>query len=136
MTGEDRATPPRVPSRRSARKPKHRRLLSGLPTRLSTELFAGAELVQLPAGQILFQAGESGDGCYRIEDGLLKLTMVSNSGTEHILAFLGQNAIVGELAMIDGLPRSMSAVAVRDATLSFLSLAAFKAFAEKHPESR
>jgi CRP-like cAMP-binding protein len=68
-----------------------------LPTRLSTELFAGAELVQLPAGQVLFRGGESGDGCYRIEDGLLKLTMVSNSGTERILAFLGRNAIVGEL---------------------------------------
>ena len=134
-TGEDPRKPARlVPSRRSARKAQYRRLLWGLPTRLSTELFAGAELVQLPAGQVLFRAGESGDGCYRIEDGLLKLTMVSNSGIERILAFLGRKAILGELAIIDGLPRSMSAVAVRDATLSFVSLAAFAAFSEKHPE--
>jgi CRP/FNR family transcriptional regulator, cyclic AMP receptor protein len=115
-------------------KPKHPRLLSDLPTRLSMELFAGAELVQLPAGQVLFRAGDSGDGCYRIEDGLLKVMMVSNSGTERILAFLGRGAIVGELSIIDGLPRSMSVVAVHDAALSFLSRAAFEAFAEKHPE--
>jgi CRP-like cAMP-binding protein len=83
---------------------------------------------------VLFRAGESGDGCYRIEDGLLKLTMVSNSGSERILAFVGRNAVIGELSIIDGLPRSMSAVAVRDATLSFLNRAAFEAFAEKHPE--
>jgi hypothetical protein len=67
-------------------------------------------------------------------DGLLKVTMVSNSGTERILAFLGQGAIVGELSIIDGLPRSLSVVAVRDAALSFLSRAAFEAFSEKHPE--
>ena len=52
MTGEDPRTPARlVPSRSTTGKPKHPRLLSGLPTRLSRELFAGVELVQLRAGQ-------------------------------------------------------------------------------------
>jgi CRP-like cAMP-binding protein len=98
------------------------------------ELFATAEVVRLPAGQVLFRAGDSSDGCYHIDDGLLKVTMVSNSSTERILAFLGRGAIVGELSIIDGLPRSLSVVAVRDAALSFLSRAAFEAFSEKHPE--
>jgi len=98
------------------------------------ELFATAEVVRLPAGQVLFRAGDSGDGCYHVDDGLLKVMMVSNSGTERILAFLGRGAIVGELSIIDGLPRSLSVVAVRDAALSFLSRAAFEAFSEKHPE--
>ena len=61
--------------------------------------------------------------------------MVSRSGTERILAFHGPGAIVGELAIIDGLPRPMSAVAVRDTVLKFLSRTAFEqAFAKKHPE--
>src|SRR5215470_11983762 len=47
---------------------------------------------------------------------------------------LRPSAVVGELSMIDGLPRSASVVAVRPATLSFLSRDAFKAFAKKHPE--
>jgi CRP-like cAMP-binding protein len=133
MTGEDRATPPRlVASRRSGRKPKHPHRLSDLPEQLSNELFAGAEVVRLRAGRALFRAGESADGCYRVEDGLLKVTMASNSGTERILAFHGPGAIVGELAIIDGLPRTISALAVRNAALSFLSRSAFNAFAEKH----
>ena len=103
-----------------------------MPTRLSNELFAGAEVVRVPAGQVLFRAGDPADGCYRVEGGLLKVTMFSHSGTERILAFHGPGAIVGELAIIDGLPRTTSAVAVRDAALSFLSRAAFEAFAEKH----
>jgi CRP-like cAMP-binding protein len=90
--------------------------------------------MQLKADQLLFLAGDPGDGCYRVEDGLLKVTMVSRSGTERILAFLGTRAIVGELSMIDGRPRSASVVTVRAAKLSFLSRAAFDDFANKHPE--
>ena len=117
-----------------ALRPESPRLLSGLPPRLSTELFASAKLVRLAAGDILFRAGALDDGCYRVEDGLLKVTMVSGSGAERILAFLGRGAIVGELSIIDGLPRSATVVAVRDATISYLSRADFEAFAEKHPE--
>ena len=60
----------------------------------------------------MFRAGDPGNGCYRVEDGLLKVTMVSRSGAERILAFLGRGAIVGELSIIDGLPRSVSVVPV------------------------
>ena len=78
----------------------------GCPDIFRQDLFAGAKPVRLEADEVLFLAGDPGDGCYRIEEGLLKVTMVSRSGTERILAFLGPGAIVGELSMIDGLPRS------------------------------
>jgi CRP/FNR family transcriptional regulator, cyclic AMP receptor protein len=115
-------------------KPEYHRLLSGLPADLLTRLFANARPVRLAAGEILFRAGASDDGCSRVEDGLLKVTIVSSSGAERILAFLGQGAIVGELSIIDGLPRSATVMAVRDAKLSFLSRAEFEAFAGKYPE--
>src|SRR5260370_12129817 len=109
-------------------------LLSRLPGHLSANLFNAATPVKLAADETLFMAGDVGDGCYRIEAGLLKVTMLSRSGNERILAFLGPTAIVGELSIIDGLPRSASVVAVRDAQLSFISRAAFEDFANKHPE--
>jgi CRP/FNR family cyclic AMP-dependent transcriptional regulator len=109
-------------------------LLSELPGHLSTSLFGNTTPVRLKADEVLFLSGDAGDGCYRVEDGLLKVTMVSRAGTERILAFLGTGAIVGELSLIDGLPRSASVVAVRAAQLSFLSRAAFEEFANKHPE--
>jgi CRP/FNR family transcriptional regulator, cyclic AMP receptor protein len=109
-------------------------LLSELPADLPTKLFARAKPVRLAAGKILFRAGAPADSCYRVEDGLLKVTMVSSSGAERILKFLSPGAIVGELSIIDGLPRSATVVAVRDATLSPVSRAEFEAFAEEHPE--
>jgi len=128
--------PVRYPSDRNmSLKPENMHLLSALPRRLSTELFAGAKLVRLVAGNTLFLAGDSEtDDCYRIEDGFLKVSMISPSGDERILAFVGRGDIVGELSIIDGLPRSASVVAVRDATLSCLSRTVFETFAKKHPE--
>jgi CRP/FNR family transcriptional regulator, cyclic AMP receptor protein len=109
-------------------------LLSELPEHLSADLFTAATPVKINADAVLFLAGDAGDGCYRVDEGLLKVTMVSRAGSERILAFLGAGAIVGELSIIDGLPRSASVVAVRDASLHFLSRAAFEEFAKAHPE--
>jgi CRP/FNR family transcriptional regulator, cyclic AMP receptor protein len=115
-------------------RPESSRLLSGLAPPLSTALFDSAKPVRLATGGILFRAGAAADGCYRVDDGLLKVTMVSGSGAERILAFLGSGAIVGELSIIDGLPRSATVIAVRDSKLRFLGQAEFEAFADKHPE--
>ena len=66
-------------------------LLSALPEHLSASLFSNTKPVRLKADEVLFLAGDAGDGCYRVEDGLLKVTMVSRAGTERILAFLGRH---------------------------------------------
>ena len=57
-------------------------LLSELPEHLSKDLFASAKPVRVAADEVLFLAGDKGDGCYRIEEGLLKVTMVSRAGNE------------------------------------------------------
>jgi CRP/FNR family cyclic AMP-dependent transcriptional regulator len=109
-------------------------LFSALPQRLSSLLFAKAKPVHLVAGQVLFVADDPGDGCYRIEKGLLKVSIVSGSGDERILAILGPGAIVGELAVLDGLPRSASVLALRDSELLFASKVKFDQYAHNHPE--
>lgn len=109
-------------------------LLSDLPERLSASLLGNAKPVKLAADEVLFLAGDPGDGCYRLEDGLLKVSMLSPSGAERILAILGPGSIVGDMAMIDGRPRSASVSALRDCKLSFISRAVFEAVAAKNPE--
>ena len=122
------------PSDSSSASRSNQSLLSGLPEHLLGKLFEAAQAVRLGTDEVLFLAGEPGDGCYRVADGLLKVTMVSRSGSERILAFLGPGHIVGELSIIDSLPRSASVVAVRLTKLSFLSRAAFEEFAQRRPE--
>jgi CRP-like cAMP-binding protein len=101
---------------------------------LSQGLFAEARTISVTADQALFSAGDKGDGCYRVDDGLLKASVAEPGGGERILAVLGPGSVVGELSMIDDAPRSASVIALRDAKVSFISSAAFKAFAQSRPE--
>lgn len=114
--------------------PAHVNFLSGLPDRLSAGLLSGATPRNLAAEEMLFLAGDPGDGFYQVEEGLLKVSIVSATGTERILAIVGPGSIVGDLAIIDGKPRSASVSALRDARLQFISLKTFNAFAKKNPE--
>jgi CRP/FNR family transcriptional regulator len=109
-------------------------ILPRLPKNLSAQLFAGAASRHLEAGEALFVAGDTGDGCYRLEQGLVKVIITSLRGEERILAILGPGAIVGELSVIDGGPRSASVVAVKECELSFVSRAAFKECTQEYPE--
>jgi CRP/FNR family transcriptional regulator, cyclic AMP receptor protein len=59
-------------------------LLSELQGQLSADLFASATPVRRAADDVLFVAGDAGNGCYRVEDGLVKVTMMSRAGVERI----------------------------------------------------
>jgi CRP/FNR family transcriptional regulator len=107
---------------------------SGLPKEIASDLLAGATLRRLKAGDTLFDAGDTGDGCYRLDRGLLKVALVSPQVREQIVAILTPAAIVGDLAMIDGLPRSASVVALTDCELRFLSRHSFEDLSRKRPE--
>jgi len=104
-------------------------LPSRTPPALSAQLFGlfdVARVHQLKAGRVLFAAGDAGDGCYRLDKGLLKVTVTSTRGEERIVAILGPGAVVGELAMIDQMPRSAAVAALRDSVLRFVSREAYE----------
>jgi CRP/FNR family cyclic AMP-dependent transcriptional regulator len=111
-----------------------RNLLSALPAGLTERLFANARRVQLAAGRTLFAAGDPTTGCYRVDQGLLKVSVLFGSRGERILAISGPGEIVGEISMLDEGPRSAAVAAVKDSQLSFVTSAQFRSFAEDHPE--
>jgi CRP-like cAMP-binding protein len=109
-------------------------VLGALPAELTSALFAKPRPLTLKADQALFMAGDEGNGCYRIDEGLLKASVSAPNGNERILAILGPGAVVGELSMIDRAPRSASVFAIRDSKLSFVSRTAFESFGQESPE--
>ena len=112
-------------------KPKPSNVLSGLPL---SDLFEEAVTHKLREGEVLFRAGDVGDGCYRIQTGLVKVVVTSQQGEDCIISLLGADAIVGELSVIDGGPRSASVVAIADCSLLFFSRAKFQTCIDSHPE--
>jgi CRP/FNR family transcriptional regulator, cyclic AMP receptor protein len=109
-------------------------VLGDLPSEFAKALFSKAREIVLKADHSLFLQGDEGNGCYRVEEGLLKASVRAPKGNERILAIFGPGAVIGELAIIDGRVRSASVIALRDSKLSFVSRAAFEAFARESPE--
>ncbi len=114
--------------------PRADHVLSALPTELVSNLFAKGRTISLEAKRSLFLAGDHSDGCYRLDEGLLKVSITSAAGSERILAILGPGSLVGEMSMLDGAPRSTSVEALQQSKLCFISSADFEAFANAHPE--
>ena len=73
--------------------------------------------------------GDKGDGCYRLDQGLLKVSLISPQVRERIIAIITPGAVVGDLSVIDGLPRSASVHALTNCELRFLSRSAFEIIA-------
>jgi len=107
---------------------------SGLPAEIASALFARATLRRLQVGETLFHIGDVGDGCYSLDVGLLKVSLISPQIKERIIAVLTPGTIVGDLAVIDGLPRSASVAALTNCELRFLSRVSFERLAQERPE--
>jgi CRP/FNR family cyclic AMP-dependent transcriptional regulator len=112
------------------------RLISEAAEALLAPLFHAAQARHLKAGERLFAIGDPGDGCYRLDKGVVKVSIASSTGEERIIALLAPGAVVGELSMIDGLPQSASVVALQDSVVRFVGRRAFEEFANAHPEAR
>ena len=92
-----------------------------------------AHPISLRARDILFHAGDAGDGCYIVRRGVVKASVIAKDGQERLLAVLGPGALIGELALIDDEPRSATISAMRDCRLLHLPKSSFFRLADEHP---
>jgi predicted acylesterase/phospholipase RssA/CRP-like cAMP-binding protein len=78
-------------------------------------------LVELKAGQILFSQGDPADFMYLLVAGALGVRVQHDDGTETVIDKLAPGAIVGEMALLSGQPRSATVYALVDAGLMCLT---------------
>jgi CRP/FNR family cyclic AMP-dependent transcriptional regulator len=89
----------------------------------------------LSEGQILFRRGESGNSMFVIEQGVVEITVpVANQEKENRVAVLHAGQFIGELSLVDGLPRTASATALEDCELWEMKREDFRTFLTKRPE--
>src|ERR1051325_6053310 len=85
---------------------------------------------KVPNGQAVFAQGDEGDAMYIIEDGAVDI--VAGSGKQKvILTSLFKQQYFGELSLLDGAPRSASAVASRRTQLLALEREDFVDFIKR-----
>jgi len=71
---------------------------------------------QYAEGKILFAEGDPGDVCYIIETGEVRISKFVPGMGEEALKVLKQGDYFGEMALLDGVPRSATAIVNKDAT--------------------
>jgi CRP/FNR family cyclic AMP-dependent transcriptional regulator len=98
----------------------------------ATELCDLLETMDCRAAQTLFRAGDAGNAMYLIEQGRVRINVKGADGHEINVAELGPGDFFGEMAMLDGQPRSASATAVEDSRLASLSRKHFLSFVENN----
>lgn len=89
---------------------------------------------RLPAGSFLFLEGDDPGNVFIIDAGMVKVSTTSSDGREVILAVLDADDVLGELAAVDGSPRSASATALTTVELSAVPAADFQFFLRDRPE--
>ncbi|MDP9362936.1 MAG: cyclic nucleotide-binding domain-containing protein, partial [Chloroflexota bacterium] len=88
-------------------------LFSSLPPSVLDELARASRVRRYPAGQVLWTEGDPGDALLVLEAGQLRISRFAPSGEEVVLAVVEPPAAVGELALLDGAPRSATVTAQR-----------------------
>lgn len=78
---------------------------------------AGTAIVTYRPGDIVFSQGDASDGVRYLQEGTVKLSVVSCSGQEGVVALLETGAFFGESALLGELARHQAATAMTTATV-------------------
>jgi CRP-like cAMP-binding protein len=94
------------------------------------ELFARRDEDAIPveAGDTIFEAGAASDGFYVVREGEVLL----HSGDDE-LERVGRGGIFGEMALVDGAPRSASATAATDGEIVLINKERFQYLVHEVP---
>jgi CRP/FNR family transcriptional regulator, cyclic AMP receptor protein len=83
--------------------------------------------------QVIFAEDDPGTSLCIVEEGMVKVVRSSPDGREVVLNTFGPGDVFGELALLDGAPRSADAVAEGPCRLLLLARDDFFRFLEAHP---
>ncbi len=89
--------------------------------------------VTLAPGAVLFDQGAELDGLYIVVAGIVRIYLTADDGREVTISLLEDGEMIGEIALIDGLPRSAGAAALTETRLVFLPHGAFCAALDTSP---
>jgi CRP/FNR family cyclic AMP-dependent transcriptional regulator len=83
-------------------------------------------------GSIIFNKGDDGSAMMAVLAGRVRIGITSPEGKEVTLNVIGPGEIFGEIALLDGKPRSAAAVATEDSTLMVIERRHFLPFLLRH----
>jgi CRP/FNR family transcriptional regulator len=105
----------------------HVDLFSGLRKKELKELATSCREGNYSPGSVLISQGEKGLGLFILTKGTVRITRANNpGGSEEVLGTAGVGDVIGEMALLDDMPRSATVTAVDDVTVLVLPFWEFR----------
>src|SRR5258708_3581400 len=92
-------------------------LFRELDPKMCERLAANANTRTLPRGATLFTKGDAGTCLFAVVSGVVQMTTASSEGKSAVFNQIGAGEIFGEIALLDGRPRTADAMAFTDCRL-------------------
>lgn len=109
-------------------------LFSGLPMDVLKEAQRIATVRQYAADDFIFTQDSEGEAMYLLCEGMVSVDRTSMGGQEKVLSYLYAPSVIGELALLLGIPRSASVHCVKPVRAIMFYRETFQALAMRCPE--
>ncbi len=88
------------------------RIFEGIEPDLLRQIAPEVHVVHLQGGEVIFREGDQGDLLYLVGEGSVKISKSGRGGEQETLGYIQPGSFFGEMALLDGQPRSAMATAV------------------------
>jgi signal transduction histidine kinase len=112
---------------------RQNRLFAGLSAALIDKIGAGMSLLHFDADEVIFREGDPGNCLYLVIEGNVRISKTGRGGLQETLNFVGADNFFGEMALVDGQPRSAQATAASPAVLGSVDAAMFNRILDDEP---
>lgn len=107
---------------------------SGVDVKVISNLAAHFKRMRLVRGEYIFRKEDKGDEIYFIRKGDVKIEIPISVEHNLVITVLSQGDFLGEIAFLDGNPRSANAVAIGEVSLYYMSRKELDLVFKKYPE--
>src|SRR5215468_5186962 len=109
-------------------------LFRDLPGAVIEHLGSYMKTRRVARGTTIFTKGDPGTGLMGVLAGTVKVSVASTDGKDIVLNIFRAGDIFGEIALLDGRPRTADAIAMADCELIVIERRDFVPFLSSHPE--
>src|SRR3990172_4954090 len=113
---------------------KNTAIFNGLSDEALAALAQNASTRKLAKDDVLMRKGEPGDSLFLIHNGWVKIVTMDSKGDELIINKCGPGETIGEMALLDGAPRSATVIAMEDAEVLELKQDVFQNVLDQRPD--
>jgi CRP/FNR family cyclic AMP-dependent transcriptional regulator len=89
---------------------------------------------KVPRGSVIFSKGDAATGLMGVLAGAIKISVASADGRDIVLNIIREGEVFGEIALLDGHPRTADATAMSDCELVIMERREFIPFLRSQPD--